>query len=114
VSTQSAARNAGERGDVFAIELVACPGIEALVRKHRPRVFTEFNPVAIRSHARVSPEHYFETLLSHAREVVALHLDGPSVSRASPAEIMEQWRDANRRQNAVDSYHRDLYFDART
>jgi hypothetical protein len=33
---------------------------------------------------------------------------------AHAAEIMEQWRDANRRQSAVDSYHLDLYFDART
>jgi hypothetical protein len=108
VSTQSAARNAGERGldslDVIKIDIegrepLAWPGIDVLVRKHRPRAFTEFNPVAIRS---------------HAREVVALHLDGPNVSCASPAEIMEQWRDANRRQVSVDSYHRDLYFDART
>ena len=84
------------------------------MRKHKPRVFAEFNPVAIRNHSRVSPEEFLEALLNHAREIVALHLDGRRVVCASTAEIMEQWRDANARQNAVDSYHLDLCFDARS
>jgi len=100
--------------DVEGHEPIAWQGIESLVRKHKPRVFAEFNPVAIRNHSRVPPEQFLEVLLSHAREVTALHLDGRRVVCTSKAEIMEQWREANVRQNAVDSYHLDLYLDAST
>ncbi len=58
---------------------MAWPSIEVLVCTHRPLIFTEFNPVAIRNHSRVPPEVYLEALFSHAAEVVALHLDGRRV-----------------------------------
>jgi FkbM family methyltransferase len=99
--------------DIEGHEPIAWPGIEPLVRKHRPLVFTEFNPVAIGIHSRVPPEQYLTALFEHARAVSALHLDGRRVACATPAEIMEQWRDANRRQNTVDRYHLDLLVDAR-
>jgi len=107
-----------ERLDVIKIDIeghepIAWPSIEVLVRKHRPVVFTEFNPVAIRNHSRVPPESYLEGLFGTGGKVEALHLDGRRVACATPNAVMEQWRDANRRMNSVESYHLDLLVDAR-
>jgi FkbM family methyltransferase len=100
--------------DIEGHEPVAWPSIEVLVRKHRPVVFTEFNPAAIRNHSRVPPEQYLDALFSSAEEVFALHLDGSRIACASPMEAMDQWRDANRKMKSVDGYHLDLLVDARS
>jgi FkbM family methyltransferase len=99
--------------DIEGHEPVAWPSIEVLVRRHRPIVFTEFNPVAIRNHSRVPPEDYLDGLFGTGGRVAALHLDGRRIECRTPKDVMEQWRDANRRMNAVDSYHLDLLLDAR-
>lgn len=99
--------------DIEGHEPIAWPSIEVLVRKHRPIVFTEFNPVAIRNHARVPAERYLEALFANAGEVFALHLDGSRVACATPADAMNQWREANRRNNSDEGYHVDLMVDTR-
>jgi len=99
--------------DIEGHEPVAWPSIEVLVRKHRPIVFTEFNPVAIRNHACVLPEDYLGGLFGTGGRVTALHVDGGRVACETPREVMEQWREANRRMNAVDTHHLDLLLDVR-
>lgn len=98
--------------DIEGHEPVAWPGIEALVRKHKPIVFTEFNPPAIRNHSRVLPEQYLEALFGVAREVVALHLDGRRVACTNPDRIMDAWREENRH-DSDENRHIDLLVDAR-
>jgi FkbM family methyltransferase len=107
-----------ERLDVIKIDIeghepIAWPSIEVLVRKHRPVVFTEFNPVAIRNHSGVPAERYLEALYAIGGDVLALHLDGSRVACETPESAMAQWREANRRMHSVDGYHLDLFVDAR-
>lgn len=94
--------------DIEGHEPVAWPGIETLIRKHRPIVFTEFNPVAIRNHSRVEPEVYLDQLFASAVTIHALHLDGSRVICSTPAQVVEEWRNANSRMSAINGYHLDL------
>jgi FkbM family methyltransferase len=107
-----------ERLDVIKIDIeghepIAWPSIEVLLRKHRPILFTEFNPVAITNHSRVPPEQYLDQIFRIGGTVTALHPDGRRIHCARSSEIMEQWREADRRTKGVHSYHLDLIVDVR-
>jgi hypothetical protein len=99
--------------DIEGHEPMAWPSLEGLVRKHRPVVFTEFNPVAIRNHSRVEPEIYLEQLLVNSPTIHALHLDGSRVACSTSKQVMDQWREANRRMGSTDGFHLDLLIGAR-
>jgi FkbM family methyltransferase len=99
--------------DIEGHEPLAWSGIEALVRKHKPVVFTEFNPPAIRNHSRIPPEQYLDALFGCAGEIAVLHLDGRRVRCTKPQQVMGEWREANRRMNAEEIYHLDLLLDTR-
>ncbi len=100
--------------DIEGHEPVAWPGLRALIEKHRPLIFSEFSPVAIRNHSRSVPEDYLEALFEFANgPIVVLHLDGRRVECASPAEVMQEWRTANARMNLEGTLHVDLMVDTR-
>ncbi len=99
--------------DIEGHEPVVWPSLDALVRKHRPLVFTEFNPTAIRNHSRTDPALYLHALFTIAATLEVLHLDGRRILCATPDEVMQQWRDANARMRSVEDYHLDLIVDAR-
>lgn len=107
-----------ERLDVIKIDIeghepLAWPGIEPLVRKHRPVIFTEFNPVAIRNHSRVDPETYLEQLFECAARVESIEFDGERKGCGTIAEVMDRWRAANRRAGTDGTCHIDLVIFAR-
>lgn len=98
--------------DIEGHEPVAWPGIEALVRKHKPIVFSEFNFSAIRNHSRIPPQQYLEALFDIAPEIIVLHQDGRRVACASPDRIMAAWREENSC-GTGECKHIDLLVDAR-
>ncbi len=97
--------------DIEGHEPLAWPSIEPLVREHRPVVFTEFNPVAIRNHSRVEAEVYLRQLLSHATRVRTIEFDGEHGECTSVDEIMARWREVNRRAGTDGTCHLDLVAD---
>jgi FkbM family methyltransferase len=97
--------------DIEGHEPLAWPSIEVLVRKHRPVVFTEFNPVAIRNHSRVDAELYLAQLFSHAATIETIEFDGQRSECRSVEEIMDRWRDVNRRAGTDGTCHLDLVAD---
>ena len=94
--------------DIEGHEPMAWPGMESLVRRYRPVIFSEFSPVAIRNHSRVAPESYLQSLFSHARTIEVARFSGQRVACSSIDEVMEQWRDANRCQGTDGTCHLDL------
>ena len=94
--------------DIEGHEPIAWPGLEALVRKHRPIVFSEFNPVAIRNHSRVEPEVYLRSLFAHAGQIQTIHFDGKRVTCTSEEQVMEEWRETNHRAGTDGICHLDL------
>ena len=94
--------------DIEGHEPLAWPSLEVLVRRHRPAIFTEFNPVAIRNHSRVEPETYLDALFSVAQAIETFEYDGAHALCASTGEVMQRWRDANRRAGTDGTTHIDL------
>jgi FkbM family methyltransferase len=95
--------------DIEGHEPIAWIGLESLVCKHGPTIFSEFSPVAIRNLSRTAPENYLKSLFRHAiGGIDVLHLDGNCVNCVSPAEIVNEWRLANERQSLDGSLHVDL------
>lgn len=83
--------------DIEGHEPIAWPGLAGLVQRHKPVIFSEFNPPAILNHSRVAPEEYLQQLFAVAAgEVLVIHGDDKPVACTSPAEIMERYRRANR------------------
>lgn len=94
--------------DIEGHEPLAWPGIEPLVRKHRPVIFTEFNPIAIRNHSRVDPETYLEQLFRCASSIETIEFDGERKMCEAIGDVMERWCDANRRAGTDGTCHIDL------
>lgn len=98
--------------DIEGHEPLAWPSIDVLVRRHKPVVFTEFNPVAIRNHSRVGPEVYLEQLFAHAPEIGTIEFDGVRIACKSVGDVMDRWREVNRRAGTKDTCHLDLVVDS--
>lgn len=99
--------------DIEGHEPVAWRGLERLVERYRPVVFTEFSPIAIRNHSRVEPEIYLAALFAYSSTLDVLHIDGRRVECSTPEQVMEQWRDINQRLGREGTHHLDLVVDAR-
>lgn len=49
--------------DIEGAEYLALKGASKLLRKHKPKIFSEFSPPALKSISKVSPEDYLDLLL---------------------------------------------------
>ncbi|HUD41831.1 MAG TPA: FkbM family methyltransferase [Dokdonella sp.] len=98
--------------DIEGHEPMAWPGIAGLVSRHRPMVFSELNPVAIRNHSHVEADRYLELLFAHTDVITVLHLDGRVARCKSMQEVMREWREVNRQKGLNGEYLVDLMFKA--
>lgn len=98
--------------DIEGHEPMAWPGIKNLVSRHRPLVFSELNPVAIRNHSHVEAERYLELLFAHTDAITVLHLEGRVARCTSVDQIMNEWREVNRQKGLNGEYLIDLMFKA--
>ena len=100
--------------DIEGHEPIAWAGLKSLVAKHRPLIFTEFSPVAIRNHSRVDPELYLNGLFEFANgKIAVLHQERTRVECTDPQEIMREWMRANQRFGLDGNLHLDLVVDTR-
>lgn len=94
--------------DIEGHEPLAWPGIEPLVRKYGPVIFTEFNPIAIRNHSRVGAETYLEQLFQYGTRIETIEFDGERKVCGTIGDVLERWRAANRRAGTDGTCHIDL------
>lgn len=99
--------------DIEGHEPMAWPSIARLVERHRPAIFTEFNPVAIRNHSRVDPESYVQGLFEFAPWIETIEFDGTRHRCSGVAEVMDRWRGANERAGTDGTCHLDLHCETR-
>ncbi len=100
--------------DIEGHEPLAWRGIEPLVRRFTPMVFTEFNPLAIRNHARVAPETYLDMLFDCAGEIAILQFDRRRRMCRTSAEVMSEWRRVNDKSGVDGTIHLDLLLRTRS
>lgn len=100
--------------DIEGHEPHAWAGLKSLVQLHRPMIFTEFSPVAIRNHSRTRPEEYLSDLFEVANgKIDVLHQGRARVRCRDPAEVMREWVLANERFGLDGGMHLDLVVDSR-
>ncbi|PZQ10159.1 MAG: hypothetical protein DI564_16435 [Rhodanobacter denitrificans] len=98
--------------DIEGHEPIAWPGMCALISRHRPMVFSEMNPLAIRNHSRLDAPVYLDMLFAHTDAIYVLHLGGRIVRCTSTQEIMREWVEVNRRHGSNGEIFVDLMFQA--
>lgn len=100
--------------DIEGHEPIAWEGLKSLVAKHRPLIFTEFSPVAIRNHSRTDPEYYLRALFEFANgRIDVLHQEGNRIACVDAAAVMHEWKEANKRFKLDGTLHLDLVVDTR-
>lgn len=82
--------------DIEGYELPALRGCMRTLRKHRPTVLCEFNPLCLKSQGGVDPSELLELIFSTARSVVAVEHLGERTTLGSASEVMALWSERDR------------------
>lgn len=82
--------------DIEGYELPALRGCLKTLRKHRPTVLCEFNPLCLKSQGGVDPLELLDLIFSVAKTVVAVEHLGERTTLSSPLEVMALWKDRDR------------------
>lgn len=93
--------------DIEGHEPVAWRGMSALLQKHRPTVFSEFSPVAIRNVGN-DPLEYLNMIFAYSSDVTVLRRDAGTVRCDEPQALMQEWHQANRAAGLDGQMHLDL------
>ncbi len=100
--------------DIEGHEPLAWRGLKSLISKHRPLVFSEFSPIAIRNHCRVEAESYLGDLFEFANGYIeVLARDGRRIRCQDASSVMQEWGNANRAMGMAGELHLDLLVDTR-
>jgi FkbM family methyltransferase len=94
--------------DIEGHEPLAWRGMTSLLERHRPCIFSEFSPIAMRNVGQ-SAEDYLRLLFVYAPTVSVLHRDADAVDCANADAVMEEWRQANHRAKLGGEMHLDLF-----
>ena len=77
--------------DIEGHEPRALRGMIETVRKHRPVIFSEFNPDGIRELSDIEPGEYFQMLQGEGYSISVIELDGNELPMKDEAAIMDYW-----------------------
>lgn len=77
--------------DIEGYETLALRGMEKLIRKHRPIIFTEFSPWHIKHRCQVEPQDYLRQLTQHGYALSVIEFSGPITSFPDSDAVMSFW-----------------------
>jgi FkbM family methyltransferase len=77
--------------DIEAHEPAALRGMEGLLRRHRPRLITEFHPWALRRHCTEPPEALLRQLEALDYRLSIILPDGELATGQSCVDVMDYW-----------------------
>jgi FkbM family methyltransferase len=77
--------------DIEAHEPAALRGMEGLLRRHRPKLITEFHPWALRRHCTEPPEEFLRQLEALDYRLSIILPDGELATAQSCADVMDYW-----------------------
>lgn len=100
--------------DIEGHEPFAWKGLRSLVEKHRPRIFSEFSPIAIRNSSHVEADGYLADLFEFSvNGIDVLSRDGRRIRCQDASAVMREWRMANEAIGQAGELHLDLMVDTR-
>lgn len=98
--------------DIEGHEPLAWDGMAELLQRHRPDVFSEFSPIAMKNVGNDALD-YLARLFAYSNRISVLHRDAGAVACSDAAAVMHEWREANRRARMDGELHLDLLIEAR-
>jgi len=90
--------------DVEAHEPAATRGMETLLRKHKPKMITEFHPYALKFNNKEPPIAYLHQLYALGYRLSIIETSGNILNVNGADEIMSYWKALN-----SETIHLDLY-----
>lgn len=88
--------------DIEGYETLALRGMERLIRKHRPIIFTEFSPWHIKHRCQVEPQDYLRQLTQHGYALSVIDFSGPITSFPDSDALMSFWHTFGNNQQHFD------------
>lgn len=90
--------------DIEAHEPSALKGMESLLKKHKPKIITEFHPWAMRLNNAEAPQEYLQEIYSYGYQLSIILPTGELQNVSNSEEIMTYWESLNQ-----ETAHLDLY-----
>jgi FkbM family methyltransferase len=88
--------------DIEAHEPMALRGMVNLIKRHHPRILTEFHPWAMNRSNYEPPEDYLHALECLGYKISLIHADCSGCEAISPVELMRRWRSLENESNHFD------------
>lgn len=98
--------------DIEGHEPLAWDGMAGLLQRHRPDIFSEFSPIAMKNVGN-DAHAYLAKLLAYSDRVTVLHRDMDAIECRDAEAVMHEWREANRRASLSGEMHLDLFIEGR-
>lgn len=96
--------------DVEGHEPLAICGMDRLIKKHKPIIFTEFHPWLMRSFTKTEPQEYLEQIVQYGYRLSILQFEGlgGEITEAPDTTfVMNFWQNLGKAMN-YDKIHLDL------
>lgn len=88
--------------DIEGYETLALRGMDKLIRKHRPTIFTEFSPWHIKYRCQVNPQDYLEQLTQYGYALSIIEFSGSITSVPDSDALMSLWQKFGNAQQHLD------------
>ncbi|WP_440225588.1 FkbM family methyltransferase [Dokdonella sp. MW10] len=101
--------------DIEGHEVFALRGAEALLARCRPRILTEFHPLAMRENSGIDARDYLGMIFAYAARVSIVTVDGRGLVPCADADrVMAAWSEYDARfSNGKGTFHLDLFVEPR-
>jgi len=88
--------------DIEGYETLALKGMDKLIRKHRPTIFTEFSPWHIKYRCQVNPQDYLKQLTQYGYALSIIEFSGTITSVPDSDALMSLWHKFGNAQQHLD------------
>ncbi|MBK7210850.1 MAG: FkbM family methyltransferase [Xanthomonadales bacterium] len=95
--------------DIEGHEIFAWRGAKDLFARFKPRIATEFHPLAMRENAAIDCRDYVDLMFTYSRQIQVIVSPDKLVACSNYEEVMTQWEQGDKRHGGNGSSHLDLY-----
>lgn len=95
--------------DIEGHEMFAWRGAKDLFARFKPKITTEFHPLAMRENAGIDCRDYVDLMFRYCRRIQVIVSPEQLVACSNFEEVMAQWELSDKRHGGSGSSHLDLY-----
>lgn len=99
--------------DIEGHEMFAWRGAKDILARFKPKIATEFHPLAMRENAGIDCRDYVELMFGYSPAIQVIDSPDRLISCSTYEEVMVQWEQGDRRHGGSGSSHLDLFLSPR-